>query len=153
MALETLSEPVTESFIVSTNTINSLFKDKNGWSNTLQPLKTKQHGLGRPQNLDQPNPHIVIGSPTTVNQVDPHSCNSPTHKFGPMPSNMLQPLNPNSMDQVDHKIGPMPILLNCTICKSWFYLTLTVDPHSCNSPTHKLELTYIIVSFNYTLNQ
>lgn len=28
-ALEILNEPVTESFIVSTNTINSLFKDKN----------------------------------------------------------------------------------------------------------------------------
>lgn len=33
------NEPVTESFIVSTNTINSLFKDENGWSNTLQSLK------------------------------------------------------------------------------------------------------------------
>ena len=28
-ALEILNEPVTESFIVSTNTINSLFKDEN----------------------------------------------------------------------------------------------------------------------------
>jgi hypothetical protein len=43
-ALEILNEPVTESFIVSTNTITSLFKDENGWSNTLQPLK--------PNNMD-----------------------------------------------------------------------------------------------------
>ena len=48
-------------------------------------IETQQHGLGRPQNWEQLTPHIIIGSPTTVDQVDPHSYNSSTHKFGPMP--------------------------------------------------------------------
>ena len=43
MALETLSELVTESFIVSTNTINSLFKDKN--EDGTKPLSQTKEGL------------------------------------------------------------------------------------------------------------
>lgn len=40
-ALEILNEPVTESFIVSTNTINSLFKDENE-AGTKPPSQTKK---------------------------------------------------------------------------------------------------------------
>ena len=40
-ALEILNEPVTESFIVSTNTINSLFKDENE-AGTKPPSQTKE---------------------------------------------------------------------------------------------------------------